>query len=340
MPVNKAASIRHRVMDQCFRNPGREYYWADLADVCAEAIYEFTGKNVDISRKTIYNDMTFLKSDVGGSAPIVAINNGGRKYYTYEDKSFSIFNNPLNTKELDQLKDAALLFSRMGGLDQFEWVQTILPKLQIAVDDKIDTKIIEYDTNADLFNEHLVPEIFDHIRYKRALMINYKSFVQDELEVVFHPHLLKQYNKRWFLFGEVTDLRESKGIHPVNFPLDRIESVTISKKTYKQNKDIDYKAYFEDFIGVTKEGEKSYTIKFRVHQLRYKYLQSKPIHLTQKFFKQDEKPDWFSSSINVIPNRELYQTLLGFGADLVVTSPKVVKDKLKAISTSMVENYK
>lgn len=71
MPISKAASIRHRVMDQCFRNPGREYYWEDLAEACADAIQELTGKSVSISRKTIYNDMNFLKSEAGGGAPIV-----------------------------------------------------------------------------------------------------------------------------------------------------------------------------------------------------------------------------------------------------------------------------
>ena len=339
MPISKAASIRHRVMDQCFRNPGREYYWEDLAEACADAIQELTGKSVSISRKTIYNDMNFLKSEAGGGAPIVALTYGGRKHYTYEDKSFSIYNNPLNTKEIDQLKDAALLFSRMGGLEQFEWIQTILPKLQIAVDDKIDSNIIDYETNLDLRNSHLVPELFEHIRYMKALQISYKTFAGEVLEVVFHPHLLKQYNNRWFLFGEATALRENEGIHPVNFPLDRIESIAVSKDKFKPNKNINYTEYFEDFIGVTREGSKSHPIMFKIHKIRYKYIERKPIHLSQKPFKQVGSSDWFASSINVIPNRELYQTLLSFGSDLIVTSPKIVRDKLKEISIRMAKNY-
>jgi len=170
MPTNKAASIRHRVMDRCFSNSGKRYLWEELAKECTEAIYEFTGKDIGtISRKTIYNDMTYLKSEAGGNAPIVAITDNGRKYYTYEDKSFSIFNNPLNAKEMDQLKDAAFLFSRIGGLEQFDWIEDILPKLHIAIDDKVDAQIIDYESNLDLVNNHLVAELFDHIRYKVSI---------------------------------------------------------------------------------------------------------------------------------------------------------------------------
>lgn len=341
MPQNKAASIRHRVMDQCFRNPGRKYFWQDLANACADAVSEYTGKDIpSISRRTIINDMNYLRSQAGGSAPIIGITDNGKKYYTYEDKSFSIYNTPLNSVELDQLKDAAFLFTRIGGLEQFEWVKDILPKLQIAVDDKIDSKIIDYDNNVDLTNNDLVPEIFNHIRYKRALKIEYKTFADEILEVVFHPHLLKQYNNRWFLFGEVSDLRENENIHPVNFALDRIMSVDASKKPYIQNQDIDYEAYFEDFIGVTKEGNRSYKIDFSVHKNRYKYLETKPLHLTQKSFKQIDDSDWYKSSINVIPNRELYQTILSFGSDIIVNSPAIVREKINAVAQSMVEMYK
>lgn len=341
MPQNKAASIRHRVMDQCFRNPGRKYFWQDLAKACTETVSEYTGKDIaSISRRTILNDMNYLRSEAGGAAPIIGITDNGKKYYTYEDKSFSIFNTPLNTMEMDQLKDAAFLFSRIGGLEQFEWIKDILPKLQIAVDDKIDDNIIDYDNNLDLKNNNLVPELFNHIRYKRALTINYKTFAGEILNVVFHPHLLKQYNNRWFMFGEVTDLRENDNIHPVNFALDRIVSADASKETYKSNKDIDYEAYFDDFIGVTKEGVKSHKIEFSVHKRRYKYLESKPLHLTQKEFKQIDDSDWYNSSINVIPNRELYQTIMSFGSDMVVNSPAVVRDKVKAIALSMMDNYK
>lgn len=340
MPINKAASIRHRVMDQCFRNPGRKYFWEDLADACADAIQEIEGKSVNISRKTIYNDMTFLKSKPGGEAPIVNIIDNGRTYYTYEDKSFSIYNSPINPQEIDQLKDAVFLFSRIGGLKQFEWLQTIIPKLQIAVDDKIDSKIIDYESNEDLKNHHLVQKLFEHIRYKRALIINYKTFSDEELRVEFHPHLLKQYNSRWFLFGEVPKLRREEGIHPVNFPLDRIQTITTSKAKYRKNKEINYKDYFEEFIGVTKAGTKAYTIKFKVHESRYKYIASKPIHISQKFFKQIDETDWFASSINVIPNRELYQTLLSFGEDLIVLSPKDIKNKLTEACNTMAKNYR
>lgn len=342
MPINKNAAIRHRVLDQCFRNRGKKYYWEDLAEACTNAIYEYTGKDINtVSRKTIYNDINFLKSEAGGGAPIVAKKdeaNANRKYYTYSDKGFSIYNIPLTKDELEQLKDALLLFSRISGLQEFDWIKDILPKLEISVGSSASQAMVSYEKNIDYKNDDLLQNFVSAIRNQTPLLVNYADFENESYSLTMHPHHLRQYNNRWFLFGEVEELRSEKGIHPVNLAVDRINDIELLKITFKKNTEINYEEYFEDFIGVTKTAGESVKIEFAVHPKRYKYLETKPLHQTQKGFRQNDS-GWFQSSIELIPNKELYAQLLSFGPQLEVLTPMSIRNELKNQSGRMNQLY-
>lgn len=296
------------------------------------AISEYTGKDINtVSRKTIYNDINFLKSEAGGGAPIVAKKdetNGNRKYYTYSDKKYSIYNVPLTKNELEQLKDALLLFSRISGLQEFDWIKDVLPKLEISVDSNTPQTMVSYEKNIDYKDNGLLQSLLSAIRNQTPLEVNYSDFEDNSYSFVMHPHHLRQYNNRWFLFGEIEELRSEKGVHPVNLAVDRINDIEILKIPFKKNTEINYKYYFEDFVGVTKTTGKPVKIEFAVHPKRYKYLATKPLHQTQKLFRQNEN-GWFQSSINLIPNRELYAQLLSYGADLKVISPDRVLGEIQ-----------
>jgi len=342
MATNKNAQLRYNVLDRCFRNPGRQYFWQDLAEECSNAIEEHSGLASSISRKTIFNDMEFMKSEAGFSAPIISIPDHPRKYYRYEDMSFSIRNQPLNEQELNQLKDAVQFISRISGVAEFEWIHDIIPKLQIATDDKIGASFISYQDNVDLKNYHLIGEIFNAIRYKNALDLEYKSFKEESsFTCLFHPHHLKQYNSRWFVFGEVTEMKKVKGIHPMNFALDRIVSMSISKEKYITNKDINYEDYFDEIIGVSRYKQKMpVNIRFSLHPDRYKYVETKPMHMSQKQFRFDEETGWYKSSIVVVPNPELFQKFLSFGDNVIINSPVAVVKEMRLIVQNLNKLYK
>jgi predicted DNA-binding transcriptional regulator YafY len=124
----------------------------------------------------------------------------------------------------------------------------------------------------------------------------------------------------------------------VNLAVDRINDIEILKIPFKKNTEINYKDYFEDFIGVTKTTGEPVKIEFAVHPKRYKYLATKPLHQTQKLFRQNEN-GWFHSSINLIPNKELYAQLLSYGADLKVLAPENIQDELRRLIAQMNRLY-
>ena len=121
--------------------------------------------------------------------------------------------------------------------------------------------------------------------------------------------------------------------------IDRIEKVEeeyIKYSEVEQLKDIlVFDDYFEDIVGVTipKDGEIcDITLKFA--DRRYPNVVTKPIHPSQKN-NDTEK----TVKIRVIPNRELYQTLLSFGSDVEVLEPDHVRSRLADIIAEMWEKY-
>lgn len=90
MPVNKNALLRYKTIDICLRNRARKWTLEDLIVACSDALYEYTGKDEYISRRTIQLDLQKMRSDeLGYNAPIVVKD---KRYYTYEDPDYSITN--------------------------------------------------------------------------------------------------------------------------------------------------------------------------------------------------------------------------------------------------------
>jgi hypothetical protein len=123
--TNKHAIIRYQTLDKCFGNPGRRYYIDDLIEACNKSINEFTGIDIDIKRRQIFEDIKFMESAQGWNVPLAHVRDGHKVYYRYSEKSFSINNQPLNETEENQLKEALLTLSRFKGMPQFAWVDEI-----------------------------------------------------------------------------------------------------------------------------------------------------------------------------------------------------------------------
>jgi predicted DNA-binding transcriptional regulator YafY len=64
---------------------------------------------------------------------------------------------------------------------------------------------------------------------------------------------------------------------------------------------------------------------------------TKPLHGSQKLDKTDE--DDCTIIIEVIPNNEMYQLFLSYGADLYVVSPPEVRDEMVVRIRNMNNNY-
>lgn len=334
MSINKNAYLRYQVLDKCFSNKYRMYFIDDLLDEVNKVLEEFNGDGSKVERRQLFDDIKFMESEAGFSIPLERIRQGKKIYYRYSEPEFSIKNQKISDDEIETINSALMVLLRFRGIPQFEWVNEIFPKLQSAFQDEEFKEVISFDQNEYLVGLDNLPTLYKSITNKSALIIEYQSFKDTKpKQLIIHPYYLKQFNKRWFLFG-LND--KDKLIY--NLPLDRIKSITQSSKKYIENTTLDFKEYFEDIVGVSfTPGEKPIKIKLRINNEVTPYVLTKPLHGSQK--KLESKADITIIEIEVIPNIELRQLILSYGEGIEVISPKSFRDQMKKVIDNMNRKY-
>jgi len=334
MAINKNALLRYQVLDRCFRNKGRKFFWQDLLDEINKALEEYNGPESKIKRRQLFDDIKFMESDQGWSIPLKRHKDGRKVYYRYEDAGFSISNQPLNEDEKSQIQSAISVLSRFSGAPQFEWVQEMIPVIQDRLGLKQNSReVISIESNIDLKGIEHLGTLYDAIVNELVLKVEYKDFKSDEsFELTFHPHFLKQYNNRWFAFG----LNEEFEIPTWNLALDRIQKIDQIQGDYVHT-EIDWNEYFFDIIGVTRpdDGEvEKVVLEFTKEQAPY--IITKPLHPTQKHKWVYKK---LMVTIEVISNYELESLILSFGNKVKILKPDGLKKRISKRIFTAASNY-
>jgi predicted DNA-binding transcriptional regulator YafY len=325
MPANKNALIRYKVLDKCFRNPGKRYFIEDLMSECEKVLSEIDPNTNGISRKQLFNDISFMESPEGWNIDLVRYKDGKRAYYRYRDIDFSINNMPINEVELVHLKSAYITLSQFKGMPQFEWMEELLTKLrQGMLGAELASPVMEFEHNPYLRGIHHLGTLFNAIVYKKPLIISYKPFDYEHAsEVEIHPHYLKQYNGRWFLFGYNPKVDR----HDWNLALDRILEIKEDKEGYVESKQINWQEYFDDIIGVTKpEGCKIENIVLQFNGKTGFYIDSKPLHGSQK--SKWLSTDTLEIRLQVMVNYELERLILSYADAVRVIEPISLKERI------------
>lgn len=323
MPINKLALIRYKTIDNCLQNRFRKWTLDDLMEACADALYEYEGITKGISRRTLQLDLQTMRSEkLGYNAPIVVTD---KKYYSYEDKNYSITNSPLNTQDLGTLTEVLGVLQQFKGFGYFEELTGMVTRLE----DKLykqqhkGQSYIDFEKNELLKGLNHIDGLHKAILQKLTLEVVYQSFKAREAQVlVFYPYLLKEYRNRWFLLGV-----NRKGKSVMILALDRIvqfKSLT-SEKYHKP--DFDVTSFFSDVIGVSKvPGQKPINVVLKIVREHAPYITTKPIHPSQKILKEEKDGTIFS--LDVIWNFELEREILGFGEQIKVLAPKRLAGKI------------
>lgn len=327
MAVNKNAQIRYKVLDKCFSNPYKNFYIDDLINHCSIALTEHYGKEATVSRRQIFIDIDFMRSDAGFEAPIIPIKDGRRVFYKYEDASFSILKKPLTNDELESIDNTLEIISRIKGISGLSNLESLETKL-LGTKDSNRNHIISFEENEFLVGiENLTP-VFNFIKNKQVILITYKSFKSNEVhEYVISPYYLKQHNSRWFLFGWNHDFQNIQ-----NLALDRIINLEIGNQSFIET-DIDFEEYFEDIIGVTNFKENQVTeVSIELSENIIPYIISKPIHGSQKMKGN-------ILTIHVKLNYELETLILSYGENMKVLEPINLKNRLIERLKSTLNQY-
>lgn len=349
MPTNKNAMIRYIVLDKLLSNRYHEYTVEDLLDKVNDHLTELSISPIGI--RCLEKDIAFLK---GENSPFMAeietyykdVDNGSqtvRKHcLRYADPSFSIFHKDISDEEEYLLSQALSLLGQFKGLPNLEE----LDRLKLSLSPRHMRQIVSFTKNP-LENSTLFAELFTAISQKQVIELHYHKFTNKDKDLclLFHPYLLKEYDRRWYLFG----IADSDG-KMLNFSLDRILEVKPMPALKYREYEGQLEEWFDDIIGVTHyEGRPIQRIMFWVSDKSVDYVFTKPLHESQIHYKGEDEamlrqqyPQLQGGayfSIDCIENYELLRELTSFGEDLIVVSPNKIKNKIMERISAMNEKY-
>lgn len=330
MPVNRNALIRYKTMDACLRNRQRKWTLDDLIGKVSEALYEYEGIDKGISRRTVQADLQLMRSDkLGYFAPIVVID---KKYYTYEDPTYSITNIPLSDGDLLRMNEAVEVLKQFKGFSHFTALNEVVQKLEDYVYSTAQKSIpvIDFEKNEHLKGLHYLDELYQAVIHQHVLRIQYQSFSARYPQVfTFHVWWLKEYKNRWFAVG-VCDGKK----YIMNLALDRMLAIDVATDVdYIPSGEIDPNMFYRDVIGVSvSQNLRACKVKLFVMRLHAPYVETKPFHQSQEVIERTE--DGIVIQLKVQHNFELEKEILGFGDGIRVIEPerlkRVIQQRFKA----------
>lgn len=327
----KNGAFREMIIDRCLQSR-RGYSTQEIMDKCNDAL-DMRCEPLITASNTIRNDIMSIENR--WHVTVEPIRNGRIIRYRYRDPNFSIFNSPLNEEEISQLTQTIEVLQRFQGMPGFEWVDELNAHFQSAVNASVKP-VVTFEENKRLKGMKFFTPLFRAITNKQALLITYHTYKDNDdriLKDIVSPYHLKQYNGRWFLFGYNDFVNDIS-----NIPLDRIDEITRSEKTYVENLSFDFNNYFSSVIGVTLYKDKTpEEITLRVSKPLFQFILSKPIHESQNAAVQEDGTAIVT--IKVIPNYEMYSKLLSFGSGLTVLSPTSIKDEIRRKIQENLKNY-
>jgi predicted DNA-binding transcriptional regulator YafY len=343
MSQNKNFQKRITILDECFASSLGAYTLDKLMQVLEEKL------EVNVSRKTIQNDIKYIRETIENNQsetidfsvnPVFIPKSfeGKKTIFKYDDVSLALGNQLLSKPDQEQLKETLAILSRYRNREDFFWLDELFPRIEASFNlvHEDYNGLISYQSNRDYVGQSWVGKLYNQLLRKKVLTIEYKGFKDAESYLrKIHPYHLKQYNDRWFLFG-FEESEKYTGI--TNLALDRIIEITETLENIQPNI-TEWGDFFDEMIGVSRPvNEPALALKLRFSAKRIPYVLTKPIHgASQRLDKTD--PENRTIILNLFPNKEMYQTLLSFGADLEVLAPKVVVEELKKIINEMKKRY-
>ena len=222
-------------------------------------------------------------------SPGCIIDNGKKgkgKAYKYIGKDDDPLAEERKAIEQKRVEDYVAFCKASAGILPASWFSAYFENTQLLLDthreDESGMSHIRSSLEQNLTNIDLLPVFYKAITGRQVLQFSYQPFGQDPFTLTFHPQFLKEYNGRWFVFGEA----DREPYHAYNVPLDRIvgEVRTVDGVDYIPVPNGFYQDYFKHIIGVTHEkGVQVENVVIRTKtEYQHGLLLTKPLHHSQE----------------------------------------------------------
>jgi predicted DNA-binding transcriptional regulator YafY len=330
MPSNKHAIIRYKTIDRCLKSNEKGYFIKDIIEECSIAVHDYVQSKSttkipfkSISKRTIYNDLEFMKDhEAGFGAPI---EHDAKEGYYYNPASFEIFKASITGSDLERLKNALSMLRQLSGETQFKDLASLVLRLEETYRIKRKVKedvVIQFDHGSNIEGQKWVDQFKEKVINKEVISITYQPFGKDKYIRVISPYLIREYNNRWFCIGY-----DHKNNMITNIGLDRVKSIKASLQDYYRDPLFNSKTHLKDVVGVSKPPDtKKIVIKLKAWDKQKYYLRSKKLHHSQQEIKETKNYSIFQ--LEVFPNFELKAKLLSNLDTIEIISPKSFKEEI------------
>tara|TARA_R110002049_G_scaffold1346_1_gene10228 strand:- start:10783 stop:11781 length:999 start_codon:yes stop_codon:yes gene_type:complete len=330
MANSKHAHYRYNLMDDCFRN--KSFSKTELLNFINDRLtIEYDGESIQL-RQLDEDLKVFRRKENGFNAPLPQ----NIRTLKYSKPNFSISERPLLDYEHYLIDATRKLIERFEDHPKYNNLAEALIKFQDEEEqDDDNSRILFYDHNEEYRGIKYLKPLYLAIRKKQILQITFQGFKDQESKTFeFHPHVLKQYNRRWFVFG----LNYTSGIKEWSIPLDeRLIDFNVIKSNDYIESDTDWDTFFRTMVGVVRKDSTIEKVVLRFYNHREDYFKTKPFIPDYDEFFEEEKQNqvWFETIIN----KELMQQILSYGKDVEVLEPEQLKEQLRAHSEIMYDYY-
>lgn len=259
--------------------------------------------------------------------------------------------------EQKRFEDYVAFCKASAGILPSSWFSSYFENTQLLLDTNREVESgashIRSSLEQNLTNIDLLPVFYKAITNKQVLRFSYQPFGQDSFELTFHPQFLKEYNGRWFVFGDAERLRvgeQGLGIREpyqaYNVPLDRIvgDVSEVDDVKYIPAEKGFYQNFFKNIIGVTHEkGAKAEQVVIHTKtEYQHGLLLTKPLHHSQIEtlpFGEHKDGNYGEITLTIEPNRELRGKILAYGHYLEVMSPQSLREQIVDIIKQQYYQY-
>jgi hypothetical protein len=177
--------------------------------------------------------------------------------------------------------------------------------------------------------------VVEAVKVGSTMKITYQKFGQITSEAFeIEPYGIRLYNRRWYVIAR------NVRYHSVRiYSLDRIKSLEpVQGKTFTVPEDFDINNFFSGCVGINTDSKtRAQRIVLRAHDKSAYYLESLPIHSSQKVIGKGD--GWTDFEYFVKPTFEFYQQILAQAGEVEVREPDNVKRTLKVYARKILSYY-
>lgn len=326
--------------------------WITYADVMGDYLLEPLSCPVSNCEK--YGELRKAFRDVYnaivkevGEGCIVEQGNNRNKSFRYVGKNDNPLEAMINARVIKDLKKYWEFCQDSACFLPETWLEYYLADCQDLISIKTKKKkgeqVISSDVDRHQSNIEYLPMLYEYIKNRQVLSIDYKPYEEEKVTLIFHPHYLKEYNGRWHLFGYVEGPEPKEGI---DLALDRIASKPreVYNKEFICAPEKFYEVFFEKIVGVShQEGNYYGVIRVRAHSFYiFKLIETKKLHKSQETvipFEEHGDGVYGEFSIDVEVNNEFIGRIIQMGEGLEIVAPKEVRDIFRERVDKMADLY-